>query len=71
VERRKGQGERCYGHWAMSNVQGGNENGARALDEKHGTMRKRARQRHVRKGTEATSKAQRAMSNKSGAKGNW
>jgi hypothetical protein len=55
----------------MSNVQGGNENGARALDEKHGTMRKRARQRHMRKGTEATSKAQRAMSNKSGAEGNW
>jgi hypothetical protein len=30
----------------MGNAQGGNEKGARALDEEHGIMRKRARQRH-------------------------
>ncbi len=30
----------------MGNVQGGNENGARAHDEEHGAMRKRTRQRH-------------------------
>ncbi len=73
MERRKGQGERCYGQWAMRNAQGGNENGARALDEEHGTMRKRARQRHEKdeRGNEpsATSNEQVAMSTKQEATG--